>query len=241
MATAIRRSSREFLDLLHQDMKLPHNRYINAPLVRMICNRTLPAAAIKDFAIFRWSFQARANLGMMLAHASFLRGEDAFPLLENAFDEIMRPKGQGDHPSLWVTFAKACGATDEELNRAAADPLPEVVGFGATLREYSTRSAEEGLAAWYADEEQLPEALGSLGFALRKYYGMPSDALEYFFEHVRADVDHSDASEELLARYCDTSERQYRARRAANVTLWSWVEMHNGILRELRQRHAIPA
>jgi pyrroloquinoline quinone (PQQ) biosynthesis protein C len=241
MAVAVRKSSREFLDLLHHDMQLPHNRYINTPLVQMICNHRLPHAAIKDFAVFRWSFQANANLAMMLAHASFLRGEDAFYLLENAFDEIMRPKGQGDHPSLWVTFAKACGATDEELNQAAAASLPEVVGFGATLREYSTRSAEEGLAAWYADEEQLPEALGSLGFALRKYYGMSSEALEYFFEHVRADVDHSDASEALLLRYCDTPERQHRARKAANVTLWSWVEMHNGILRELRKRHDIPA
>jgi pyrroloquinoline-quinone synthase len=241
MAVAVGRSSREFLELLHEDMRLPHNRYINAPLVRLICNHRLPAAAIKDFAILRWSFQAHASLAMMLAHASFLRGEDAFSLLENAFDEIMRPKGQGDHPSLWVTFAKGCGATDAELAEAAANPLPEVVGFGATLREFSTRSAEEGLAAWYADEEQLPEALGSLGFALRKYYGLGDDALEYFWEHVRADVDHSDASEELLARYCDTSERQYRARRAANVTLWSWIEMHNGILRELEKRYSIEA
>ncbi|HLI28714.1 MAG TPA: iron-containing redox enzyme family protein [Chloroflexota bacterium] len=237
MVTVLTRPSSEFLALLHADMELPHNRYLNSPLLQAIDAGVLPREAIKDFALWRWPFQAHADLAMMLAHSSFLEARDAAHLLSNAYDEILRPKGEGDHPSLWWRFARACGATDEELHAAAAHPLPEVAGFPNTLREFATRSAEEGLAAWYADEEQLPEALGGLGYALRKRYGYRDEAIEYFLEHVRADVGHSDATEELLLRYCDTPERQYRARRAANVTLWAWLEMHAGILRALRRKY----
>jgi pyrroloquinoline quinone (PQQ) biosynthesis protein C len=239
MATLLTRTASEFMEVLRADMELPHNRYINSPLLQLIFAGRLPREAVKDFALYRWTFQARADLAMMLAHSSYLEGRDAAHLLGNAYDEILRPRGEGDHPSLWWRFAKSCGATDDELNAAARNPLPEVAGFPNTLREFATRSAEEGLAAWYADEEQLPEALGGLGYALRKRYGFDDYAIEYFLEHVRADVGHSDATEELLLRYCDTPQRQYRARRAANVTLWSWLEMHAGILRALRRKYEL--
>jgi pyrroloquinoline quinone (PQQ) biosynthesis protein C len=229
-----------FKQQLAADLELPHNRYIRAPLLRLIHSGTLPVEAVKDFAIQRWPFQANATLAMMLSHAAFLEAADVHHLLANAFDEIMRPPGEGDHPSLWVRFATCCGATDAELHAAAANPLPEVKGFGETLRYYCMRSAEEGLASWYADEEQLPEALGSLAWALRKHYGCNDYAIEYFLEHVRADIGHSDSSENLLFRYCDAPEKQARARKAANVTLWSWIEMHAGILRFLRTKYDLP-
>ena len=230
----------EFKDILHRDLELVHNRYIRSPLLGLIHHGRLPEEAIKDFAIQRWPFQAHASLAMMLSHACFLEAKDIRSLLANAYDEILRPPGQGDHPSLWVRFAKCRGATDEELAEAARNPLPEVMGFGETLRWFCLRSAEEGLAAWYADEEQLPEALGSLALSLRKHYGCDDYAIEYFLEHVRADIGHSDSSADLLLRYCDTPEKQLRARKAANVTLWAWLEMHAGILRFLRQRYDIP-
>lgn len=222
---------------LEHDMELPHNRYIRSPLLRLIHEGRLPREAVKDFAIQRWPFQANASLAMMLSHAAFLDAGDVHHLLANAFDEIMRPPGEGDHPSLWVRFAKCTGATDQELAEAARNPLPEVKGFGETLRYYCMCSAEEGLAAWYADEEQLPEALGSLALAMRKKYGFDDYAIEYFLEHVRADLGHSDSAMELLMRYCDTPERQLRARKAANTTLWAWLEMHAGILRYLRTKY----
>ena len=131
---------------------------------------------------------------MMISHVAFLAGDDAHHLLENAFDEILRPQGQGDHPGLWVQFAKRLGATDAELDEAAA-PLAEVAGFPLTMTYYCPRSAEEGLASWYADEEQLPEVHGATALALRKYYGCDDATIEYFVEHVRADLGHSDANE----------------------------------------------
>jgi pyrroloquinoline quinone (PQQ) biosynthesis protein C len=226
------------VDILKDDMQRPHNRYLNAPIVRLITSGQLPKAAIKDYAVLRWPFQAHADLAMMMSHAAFLRGEDAGHLLENAFDEILRPTGEGDHPSLWVHFAKAVGATQAELDEAAANPLPEVLGFSKTMTYYCTRSAEEGLCSWFADEEQLPEVHGATALALRKYYGYRDEVIEYFLEHVRADLGHSDAGENVLVSYCHTPDAIQRGRRAGNMTLWAWREMHDGILREIRKRHA---
>ena len=124
-----------------------------------------------------------------------------------------------------------------ELDAAAANPLPEVLGFSKTMTYYCRRSAEEGLASWFADEDQLPEVHGATALALRKYYGYRDDAIEYFLEHVRADLTHSDAAEAMLVSYCHTPEAIQRGRRAGNLTLWAWREMHDGILRELRKRH----
>jgi pyrroloquinoline quinone (PQQ) biosynthesis protein C len=228
---------KDVYEILGQDFLRPENRYLNTPLVRLITSGRLPAPALKDYAVLRWPFQARADLAMMISHVAYLEGDDARHLLENAFDEILRPAGDGDHPGLWVQFAMRLGATKDELDAAAASPLVEVAGFPSTMTYYCRRSAEEGLACWYADEEQLPEVHGATALALRKYYRLDDETIEYFLEHVRADIVHSDANEGLLARYCDTPEKVARARRAACGTLWAWREMHQGILRELRRRY----
>jgi len=224
-------------EVLERDFARPENRYLNTPLVRLITSGRLPRAGLKDYAVLRWPFQARADLAMMISHVAYLEGDDARHLLENAFDEILRPAGEGDHPGLWAQFARRLGATQAELDEAAAEPLAEVAGFPLTMTYYCRRSAEEGLASWFADEEQLPEVHGATALALRKYYGCDDETIEYFLEHVRADIVHSDANEGLLARYCDTPVKVARARRAAVATLWAWREMHQGILRELRRRY----
>jgi len=56
---------------------------------------------------------------------------------------------------------------------------------------------------------------------------------------VRADLSHSDAAEKVLVSYCHTPEAMQRGRRAGNMTLWAWREMHDGILREIRKRHVL--
>lgn len=219
------------------DLERPENRYLTTPLVRLITSGELPLAALKDYAVLRWPFQAHAGPAMMLSHACFMSGQDVHHLLENVYDEIFRPKGEGDHPGLWVEFALKLGATQQELDEAAANPLAEVIGFSRTMTHFCRNSAAEALATWYADEEQLPEVHGATALALRKYYDLDDDTIEYFLEHVRADLEHSDASEILLETYIKTDEDVAQARRAASATLWAWREMHEGILRELRRRH----
>lgn len=224
-------------DYIHEDIKRPEHRYLRTPLVRLITSGRLPKGALKDFALMRWSFQAHAEPKMMLSHAAFMRGEDVHHLLENTYDEIMRPEDEGEHPGLWVRFAKNLGATDEELDEAARNPIAEVIGFSRTLTYFCRRGAIEGLATWYTDEAQLPESHGATALALRKFYGLDDETIEYFLEHVRADIEHSDASSGLLGIYVRSGMEIAQARRASAATLWAWREMHEGILRILRRKY----
>ena len=229
--------ARELPEQLLEDADRPEHRYLGTPLLELLTSGRLPKAALKDYAIQRWAFQAHANPAMMLSHAAFLEGDDVGHLLENAYDEIFRLAGEGDHPGLWVQFAKLLGATDAELEEAARQPLAEVIGFPRTMTHYCRQGAAEGLATWWGDEKQLPEAHGATALALKKFYGCSDATVEYFYEHVRADIEHTAASYELFDGYVRDRGEVVRGRRAAAVTLWAWREMHNGILRYLRQKH----
>ena len=135
-----------------------------------------------------------------------------------------------------MRFAKNLGATDEERDDAARNPIAEVIGFSRTIAYYCRRSAAEGLGTWYADEAQLPESHGASALALRKFYQLDDDTIEYFLEHVRADMEHTDASSGLLEIYVRSGMEIAQARRAGAATLWAWREMHEGILRALRRK-----
>ncbi len=227
----------EWKEAIAEDLQRPEHRYINTPLLKELTSGTLPKESIRDYAVLRWPFQAHAVPAMMLSHACYLQGEDVVHLLENVYDEIFRPSGEGDHPGLWVQFCKKLGATDKELDEVAENPLAEVIGFARTLTHYCQQGGVEGLATWFADEEQLPEAHGAAGLALRKYYGLDDPTIEYFLEHVRADIVHSDSAENLIGRYMHSRADVVRARRTASVTLWAWREMHEGVHRAIREKY----
>jgi pyrroloquinoline quinone (PQQ) biosynthesis protein C len=229
--------ARELPEQLLADADRPEHRYLGTPLLELLTSGRLPKEALKDYAIQRWAFQAHANPAMMLSHAAFLEGDDVEHLLENAYDEIFRLAGEGDHPGLWVQFAKLLGATDAELDEAARKPLAEVIGFPRTMTHYCRKSAAEGLATWWGDEKQLPEAHGATALALKKFYGCSDETIEYFYEHVRADIEHTAASYDLFDGYVRDRGDVVRGRRAAAATLWAWREMHDGILRYLKKKH----
>lgn len=229
--------ARELPRHLIADADRPEHRYLGSELLRYLTSGKLPREALKDYAVLRWAFQAHAYPAMMLSHAAFLEGEDVRHLLENAYDEIFRLAGEGDHPGLWVQFAKLLGATDAELDEVAAQPLAEVIGFPRTMTHYCRKSAAEGLATWWGDEKQLPEAHGATALALTKHYGLSDETVEYFYEHVRADLEHTEHSFSLFEGYVRDRGDVVRGRRAAAVTLWAWREMHDGILRYLRAKY----
>lgn len=229
--------ARELPRHLIADADRPEHRYLGSELLLYLTSGKLPKEALKDYAVLRWAFQAHANPAMMLSHAAFLQGEDVEHLLENAYDEIFRLAGEGDHPGLWVQFAKLLGATDAELDEVAARPLAEVIGFPRTMTDYCRKGAAEGLATWWGDEKQLPEAHGATALALTKYYGLSDKTVEYFYEHVRADIEHTEHSFSLFDGYVKDRRDVVRGRLCAAVTLWAWREMHDGILRYLRTKY----
>lgn len=94
------------------------------------------------------------------------------------------------HIQPWIRFAGSLGVarkTLEEYHGADA-----TVASVETMNALTTSSFEEGIAAMYAYEKQLPKISRSKIDGLKKFYGLDSkDATEYFELHEEADVRHA--------------------------------------------------
>jgi len=115
-------------------------------------------------------------------------------LLDNLAEE---EKGDRNHPELWLRFAEGLGMTREDVLSAQA--LPQTQKLVDTFFELARSSYAEGLGALYAYERQIPAIAESKIDGLKKHYGIDSDrALDFFQVHLHADVEHAQATQDLL-------------------------------------------
>lgn len=114
-------------------------------------------------------------------------------LLQNLMDE---EAGTPNHPDLWKAFGQSLGFVESE----AREPIQQMI---QTFQDICRNgSVEEGLAALYTYESQIPDVSISKIKGLREYYGMkhPHD-WKYFTIHIEADKEHAAVERALLARY----------------------------------------
>lgn len=118
-------------------------------------------------------------------------------LAENLAEEEGVGPDKDDHASLWLGFAAALGAGEEDVRAAPLNP--ETRTLIETFRRLSRGSYASGLAALYAYETQLPAIARTKIEGLVARYGVDSPAALKFFEvHELADIEHSDVCRELL-------------------------------------------
>jgi len=145
-------------------------------------------------------------------------------LLENLVEE---EQGEENHPELWLRFAEGLGLTREEVKSAGR--LPETLETVNTFRELTRNdNFVEGVAALYAYESQIPEVAKSKREGLAAFYGISdARAVSYFSVHEAADVEHSRAEGEILARHCQTEEDRKRALASAEASakaIWKFLD-----------------
>lgn len=115
-------------------------------------------------------------------------------LIENSPEEVqnkitLNQKEELEHIEPWVKFAAALGVNRDELNNYS--------GLKKTQNAISNlsilmNSFEEGAAAMYALEQEIPKISLSKIDGLRKFYGISDDeAIEYFRLHAEADIRHA--------------------------------------------------
>ncbi len=95
---------------------------------------------------------------------------------KNAREEV-------EHIELWERFASSLGITQDELN--SYEPTGTVKEAVASIVEQAELGFEEGVAAMYAFECELPAISESKINGLQKFYNLSSaDAHAYFNEHM---------------------------------------------------------
>lgn len=130
---------------------------------------------------------------------SRIKNRVADPALRTRIEENERE--ETEHVELWERFARSLGVSEEEL--AAYRPSNMVCDAVTKLEKITEKSAEEGIAAMYALERELPAIAATKKEGLLKFYGLSSsDAHAYFDEHL-GEEKHLEVWRDLPARFAE--------------------------------------
>lgn len=199
--------------------------------------------ALVEYVKNRYYFLANINRKDAQVIANCPISEARRMLLKKYIDE----EGQdvaggklGPHYEMWLKISDALGITREVMN-SFEEVLPVYrYTVDAVFNFAKQRSWLEGVAATYATEgrmwkryipreEHKEEGLLGEGEALKRYYGLPDEALLFFHVHSDANDEHGDINEAILKKYCTTAEQQQQAVAAARFR-WENQETRSDII-----------
>ncbi len=145
-------------------------------------------------------------------------------ILDNLWDEEHGPR---NHAFLWLRFAEGLGLGKDAVQRAPA--LPETERLVDTFKAItSTRPYQEGLAALYAYERQVPAVAQQKVSGLRDFYGIASpEATEFFVLHAGLDIQHSEGEARAIAGQPLTPEQERGIERSLDQALdalWGFLD-----------------
>jgi pyrroloquinoline-quinone synthase len=148
--------------------------------------------------------------------------------------------GLGPHYEMWLKVSDALGISRELMN-SFRDVLPLYRFAVDAIFHFAKQSTWlEGLAATYATEggmwkrytpkdEHGPRDFLDEGEALKAYYGLVDQDLEFFFVHGDANDEHGNICEAILKEYCTSREQQRKAVAAARFR-WEQHEARHDVI-----------
>ena len=160
-------------------------------------------------------------------------------ILANLWDE---EHGDRNHRALWLDFCAGTGLSARDAEASSIHPRTQALLD--TYRDIcSTLSFQEGLAAIYAYEVQVPEVAVEKLAGLIDLYGITDeDTLHFFRVHAELDVEHCLLEEEALIRHTKP-EQEPAVEGALEAALGAWWGFLDGVneLRGVKVVHASQA
>ena len=139
---------------------------------------------------------------------------------------------ENPHIDLIVRFAEACGVPHAELKVGRGLPTTES-WLNWELSATRNQPWIAGLAAVHVSSEaQEPRLFSKILPALRETYSFSEHDLEYWWLHAEADIEHGGRAMDILAKHCDTREKQelaiHWAREGARMKymFWDGINIH---------------
>jgi len=182
---------------------------------------------LRRYAAQYYAFESNFPIFLSAIHSRCPVPEVRQVILSNLWDE---EHGQRNHAALWIQFAEGLGMDKASVKRA--EPYPETRRLVEFYRNIAAHASfQEGLAAVYAYESQVPQVATKKIEGLRQFYGFQDGkAMEFFDLHSSLDVEHSQA--EALAVGEHTKPTQEPAVEAAlEKALDSWWSFLDGVHR----------
>ncbi len=202
---------------------LARRNMLKHPFYQAWTDGLLTREMLKDYACQYYHFVKDFPRMVSAVHSNTPDLSVREPLLLNLVDEEM---GSENHPALWMRFAVAMGASEEEVENTKA--LPETVKLVETMMDFCrNHTFQEGLASLYAYESQIPEVSRVKIEGLKKFYGIKGpEEIKFFSVHQEADVLHSQAERDLISGHTDeelTSAVIHAASGTADA-LWGFLD-----------------
>lgn len=152
----------------------------------------------------------------MVSRVRDLAEED--PVLAAAIDVNIGE--ETEHIELWEKFATSLGITSDELR--GHEPSRTVRHAVKTLEDTCARGLDEGMAAMYALEREIPAIARTKKQGLSEFYGLSSDdAHAYFDQHL--------LEEKHLGVWRSVPVDEARATAAARASIEAQNEVLDGV------------
>jgi pyrroloquinoline-quinone synthase len=207
--------------LVRLDAEVESRSLLKHPFYRAWSEGGLTRQNLSGYAMEYFQL-VKAVPGLVAGVASLATPADAPAIRENVAEETT-------HVEPWIRFAGALGVKENVLRsyegaRATLESVEE-------LRNLVASSFDEGVAAMYAYECQLPMISRSKIDGLKKHYGLiGGDATRYFELHEEADVRHA----ALWRRYLS---RPSVSEGAAMTAVALSLKAQNGLLDSVMANH----
>ena len=151
---------------------------------------------LKDYASQYYFFEANFPRYLSAIHSNCPDREVRQSILDNLWDE---EHGELNHRAMWLNFCAGLG-----LDPAEVEFTPVLPKTQAMLDVYDDLCNEgnfqEGLAAMYAYEAQVPQVATEKSRGLKEHFGITDEAtLQFFDVHGILDIEHSEREAKCIA------------------------------------------
>jgi len=186
---------------------------------------------LRVYAAQYYFFEANFPRYLSAIHTSCSNRDVRQNILENLWDEEHGPE---NHRKLWLDFCASLG-----LDERSVEDTRVLETTQALLDSYSAitneGSFQEGLAAMYAYEAQVPKVAVEKIRGLRENYGIEGEqALKFFEVHGTLDEEHSEREGRDLAGSTHTAQEPM-VEAALETALDAWWTFLDGVE---EKRHA---
>ncbi|MGB5106047.1 MAG: CADD family putative folate metabolism protein [Candidatus Zixiibacteriota bacterium] len=160
-------------------------------------------------------------------HSNCREHAQRLSILENLVEEETGGEGLIPHEELWVWFARGIGISRDELYCHCGSVATRKLML--TYRNLCNSSnCAVGAAAMYAYESRIPAVSFSKLEGLQQHYDIrDEETLQFFREHMVADIEHSKTWANLIARMAnsedDCKQIEESAEKAARA-LWRMLD-----------------
>jgi pyrroloquinoline-quinone synthase len=161
---------------------------LNHPFYQMWNEGKISLSTLQEYSK-QYMFQVKGLPTYISATHSITENTEMRKILtENLADEEINGE---DHVSLWKSFAKGLGLSNEEIE--ASLQSTSIKNLVATCKKYASKSSASGFGVLYAQEHNYANIATSKKEGLENHFGMAQnkEATKFFTVHEKADVWHA--------------------------------------------------